>query len=90
MMKEIKWSRQFARYYKQRISKDATLTEAFWDSVEAFSEDPLLVDDHPLQGVMEGQRSFSINDDYRVVYIEQEDHYQFIDVGTHEQVYRRS
>ena len=38
---------------------------------------------------MGGQRAFSINEEYRVVYIEGEDYYLLVDVGTHEQVYRR-
>ena len=38
---------------------------------------------------MEGQRAFSINEEYRVVYLEKTDEYIFLNVGTHAQVYRR-
>jgi mRNA-degrading endonuclease YafQ of YafQ-DinJ toxin-antitoxin module len=88
-MKEIRGSKQFALRYKRRIAKDEHLTEEFWDSVEAFRIDPESVNDHALDNAMEGQRAFSINNEYRVVYIEQEEYYRFLDVGTHEQVYLR-
>ncbi len=89
-MKEIRWSKQFTRLYKQRIAHDERLKRDFIESVDAFRENKTLVYDHPLENVMEGQRAFSINTEYRVVYIEKEDYYQFTDIGTHEQVYRSS
>jgi mRNA-degrading endonuclease YafQ of YafQ-DinJ toxin-antitoxin module len=88
-MKDIKYSNRFVRHYKQRIARDERLKRDFHESVEAFREDRTSVNDHALANVMEGQRAFSINDAYRVVYIEQEEYYRFLDVGTHEQVYRR-
>jgi addiction module RelE/StbE family toxin len=88
-MKEIRYSRQFTRRYKQRIARDERLKQDFSDSVDAFQEDRTLVDDHPLENIMEGQRAFSINDAYRVVYVETDDEFVFLDIGTHEQVYRR-
>jgi mRNA-degrading endonuclease YafQ of YafQ-DinJ toxin-antitoxin module len=78
-----------ARRYQQRIAKDEQLNEAFWDSLETFVVDPMLVNDHALANVMQGQRAFSINNDYRVIYLERDEYYLFVDVGTHEQVYRR-
>lgn len=88
-MKEIRWSKSMTRYYQQRIAKDEQLTEAFWDSVETFVVDPTLVNDHTLGNAMQGKRAFSINSDYRVIYLERDEYYLFVDVGTHEQVYRR-
>ena len=88
-MKAIRWSKPFSRRYQQRIAKDERLTEEFWASIETFWVDPESVHDHPLENVMEGQRAFSINQEYRVVYIEKADAYVFLDVGTHAQVYRR-
>jgi mRNA-degrading endonuclease YafQ of YafQ-DinJ toxin-antitoxin module len=78
-----------ARHYQQRVAKDEQLIEAFWESVETFVLDPTLVKDHALQNVMQGKRAFSINEEYRVVYLETDDEYVFLDVGTHEQVYLR-
>ena len=88
-MKEIRYSNQFIRSYKQRIASDERLKRDFRESVEAFLEHRALVYDHALTGVMQGKRAFSINKAYRVVYLEREDYYRFVDVGTHEQVYRR-
>ncbi len=89
-MKEIRYSTQFTRHYKQRIARVERLIQDFQESVDAFQEDRTFVDDHPLEDVMEGQRSFSINNEYRVVYVETDDLFVFLDIGTHEQVYRRS
>jgi addiction module RelE/StbE family toxin len=88
-MKEISYSNQFIRYYKQRIARDERLKRDFRESVEAFLENRALVYDHALIGVMQGKRAFSINKEYRVVYIERDEYYRFLDVGTHEQVYFR-
>jgi len=49
--------------------------------------DPTAVNDHALKSKMSRDRAFSINDDYRVIYADKEDHYLFKDVGAHEQVY---
>ena len=89
-MKKIRRTNRFKRLYKERIVVSEHLKRDFIDSVEAFREDRTLVDDHPLSDVMHGRRSFSINSDYRVIYIEKADEYVFVDIGTHEQVYRRS
>ena len=89
-MKDIRWSTQFSRRYKQRIAKNEQLTEEFWDSIDTFRINPALVDNHLLEDVMQGKRAFSINDEYRVVYIERNEYFLFLNVGTHEQIYRRS
>jgi addiction module RelE/StbE family toxin len=88
-MKEIRYSPQFTRYYKQRVASVEGLKREYQESVEAFLEDKTLVNDHALENVMQGKRAFSINDDYRVIYLERDEYYLFVDVGTHEQVYRR-
>lgn len=88
-MKEIKYASHFARNYKQRIARDKQLVRDFRDSVDAFLEDRSLVDDHPLEDAMHGKRSFSVDSEYRVIYIERDEYYLFLDIGTHEQVYRR-
>jgi addiction module RelE/StbE family toxin len=88
-MKEIRYTNQFIRNYRQRIARDERLKRDFRESVETFLLDRALVHDHALRGVMQGKRAFSVNKAYRVVYLEREDYYRFVDVGTHEQVYRR-
>jgi addiction module RelE/StbE family toxin len=88
-MKSIKWSTTFTNQYRQRIRIDEQLQKEFQDSVAMFLADRTVVDDHPLEGKMAGWRAFSINDDYRVVYLERDEYFLFIYVGTHRQVYIR-
>ena len=45
------------------------------------------INDHPLTGKLKGLRSFSVGGDVRVVYEETEEHYLFVDIGSHNQVY---
>ena len=44
--------------------------------------------DHSLTGKLSGKRAFSIAGDIRVVYIELEEVIVFLDIGSHNQVYR--
>ena len=69
-MKRIRRTNRFKRLYKERIALDERLKQDFIASLHAFREDRTWVDDHPLENVMEGQRAFSINEAYRVVYVE--------------------
>jgi addiction module RelE/StbE family toxin len=87
MMKEIRYAPQFTRSYKQRIARNERLKRDFQESVETFLEDRTLVYDHALKTAMQGQRAFSINKQYRVIYLERDEYYLFVDIGTHEQVY---
>ena len=88
-MKPVKTTSEFRLHYKARIAKDETLQQAFRESLHAFLNDRTLVDDHPLERQMVLFRSFSINEDYRVVYLETPEYFLLIDVGTHEEVYER-
>ena len=45
------------------------------------------LNDHALAGGMKGLRAFSITGDVRVIYRETDDCYEFLDIGTHAQVY---
>ena len=88
-MKPIKWSGTFTKHYKERIAKDELLQEAFLDAVDGFLYNRQWVGDHTLKEKMAGKSSFEISEDYRVVYIEREDDFLFLDIGTHEDVYTR-
>ena len=44
---------------------------------------------HYLRDKMKGFRSFTIDDDCRVIYKETEKSYLFYDIGTHQQVYKK-
>ncbi len=79
----------FRRHFKERISLDESLVEAYQASVDAFFQNPETVDDHALKPPLKDRRAFSVNDDYRVVYRVKEDFLLFVDIGTHDQVYER-
>lgn len=90
-MKPVKRNRTFEKHFKNRILPHAKLVRQFEDRLQLFlinkSDYPL--DDHSLTGSLAGKRAFSITGDIRVVYVELDDAYVFIDIGTHNQVYGR-
>lgn len=88
-MKPIKFSLRFHKNFRIRISQNEQLVKAYKASVEAFLQDPEFVGDHPLEEPLKDRRAFWINNGYRVVYQMRKDTILFIDIGTHEQVYRR-
>ena len=88
-MKPIRRHRKFEKNFQSRISPNQKLKKQFQARLQLFIEGvrdyPL--DDHSLVGTKKGLRAFSIGGDLRVVYRETEDHYEFLDVGSHNQVY---
>lgn len=89
-MKPIRLTKGFDKSYKKRISPIRNLRETYIDRVKAFQKgergNPL--DDHALKGKMKGKRAFSIVGDVRIVYEETDSAYIFLDVGSHNQVYK--
>ena len=55
---------QFKRHYKRWITRNEPLRQMFLETP---------VGDHPLAGLMSGERAFWINEDYRVIYVEKSD-----------------
>jgi len=53
--------------------------------MEGVRGEPL--NDHSLIGQNKGVRSFSITADIRVIYRESDKYYEFLDIGSHNQVY---
>ncbi|HEV2402601.1 MAG TPA: type II toxin-antitoxin system mRNA interferase toxin, RelE/StbE family [Candidatus Saccharimonadales bacterium] len=88
-MKKIEYTKQFQRRLKQRYSHQPRVLERFRVHLKLFSQgvrgQPL--NDHSLTGKLKGLRAFSVGGDVRVVYQETEDHYLFLDIGSHNQVY---
>ncbi len=62
------------------------------ERVNLFKKDwiNLVLKDHGLTGRMQGLRAFSIAGDIRVVYVETESYFEFLDIGSHNQVYKWS
>lgn len=86
-MRQVKLSKIFERNFRERIAHSAHLVEAYETSVELLFQNPMLVNSHPLTGSMAGLYSFSINDDYRVIYVVHKNTILIVDIGTHAQVY---
>jgi addiction module RelE/StbE family toxin len=88
-VKPIIRHRQFEKSFRSRISPNQKLVKQFKQRLEFFMggvrDYPL--DDHALVGTMKGLRAFSIGGDVRVVYRETDEYYEFLDIGSHNQVY---
>jgi addiction module RelE/StbE family toxin len=88
-VKPIIRHRKFIKNFQSRISPDQKLKKQFEARLQLFTEGvrdyPL--DDHTLVGTMKGLRAFSVGGDLRVVYRETDEYYEFLDVGSHNQVY---
>ena len=92
MNKEILYSKEFLKHYKARILSNKALEFRFNERVSLFLIDRLnpVLHDHQLNGKMKQFRSFSIKGDCRVIYMVMQDEiiFLFVDVGTHNQVYK--
>jgi addiction module RelE/StbE family toxin len=88
-MKKLEFTKQFQKRLKQRYGHQSKVIERLRLHLELFSQgvrkEP--INDHPLTGKLKGLRAFSVGGDVRVVYRETESHYEFLDVGSHNQVY---
>ena len=89
-MKPIKRDKTFEKHFKQRIAPNEKLVKLFKQRLKLFLDGELgyPLYDHALTGKLEGKRAFSVAGDIRVIYIELEDFFIFIDIGSHNQVYR--
>lgn len=88
-MKRIEYTKQFKRRLKQRYGHQPKVIVRFQKHLELFSagirREPL--NDHPLTGRLKGLRAFSVGGDVRVVYRETNEYIEFLDIGSHNQVY---
>jgi len=88
-MKKLEFTKQFQKRLKQRYGHQSKVIERLQRHLELFSQgvrkEP--INDHPLTGKLKGLRAFSVGGDVRVVYRETESHNEFLDIGSHNQVY---
>ena len=89
-MKRIVFQRTFEKHYAKRIAPNRKLTKLYAERFTQFisGERAQPINDHSLAGNLKGKRAFSIAGDVRVVYEETDEEYIFLDIGTHNQVYR--
>jgi addiction module RelE/StbE family toxin len=90
-MISIEYNKDFKKNFKSRILPNKHLLIRYKNRLDVFIKnrwDPILKD-HKLVGKMTRFRSFSITGDVRVIYKEiQREKYVFLDVGSHNQVYK--
>ena len=87
---EIRYHARFLKHYRLRIQDSVGLRRRLEDRVELFTKDPDNegLQDHPLRGKKLGLRAFSVTGDVRIVYRWiGKNVVQFLDVGSHNQVY---
>jgi addiction module RelE/StbE family toxin len=89
-MKVIRRHKNFEKHFLQRITPHKKLVSQFEERLELFIagklESPL--NDHPLRGKFANKRAFSVTGNIRVIYEETMDCITFLDIGTHNQVYK--
>ena len=88
-MKPIQRDKNFDKHFKTRITPHENLVKQFEIRLQMFiggvRGNPL--NDHGLKGTKRIFRAWSVNGDIRVVYRETEEYYEFLDIGSHNQVY---
>ena len=88
-MKPIRRHKTFVKSFRSRVSNNPKLVKQFEQRLQLFIKGdrghPL--SDHTLMGTMKGLRAFSVAGDLRVVYREAEEYFEFLDIGSHNQVY---
>lgn len=87
---KISYHKDFVKHFDKRIKSHPNLVKKYKKRYKIFIENkshPLLKD-HKLKGELKGKRSFSITGDIRVIYRELSYNIvEFLDIGTHTQVY---
>jgi len=89
-MKKVQYSKRFRKNYKKRFSNKPNVAKKFKTHLDLFIEGKrdAPINDQPLKGEMHGYRSFSVGGDISVIYIEDDEAYTFMDIGSHNQVYK--
>ncbi len=88
-MKPIYRDKVFEKHFKTRTTPNENLVKQFELKLHMFINgvrgNPL--NDHGLKGQKRTYRAWSVSGDIRVVYRETEEYYEFLNVGSHNQVY---
>ncbi len=88
---EIKFNKKFVKQYDK---VDAKIKSLFENRLNLFLENPLhpLLNNHALQGKLNGYRSINITGDWRALYTEHAEENSpliiFEMIGTHSQLYK--
>ena len=88
--KVINFDKVFIKHYQKRVLKNKKLHQLYKKSLSLFLDNPNnpKLRNHKLKGKLRSFRAFFIDDDCRVIYIEMEEGYLFLDIGKHDEVYK--
>ena len=81
----------FKKNFKKRVPRSSQLEARYKTRIDLFIKNRkgAILKDHKLIGKRKGYRAFSITGDVRIVYYEDSSTIvTFIDIGTHNQVYK--
>jgi addiction module RelE/StbE family toxin len=89
-VRTVERTKRFEKIFKTRITPQPKLIKQFEGRLLLFIKgvNDYPIYDHPLSGKLAGKRSFSVAGDIRVVYKVVDDTCIFVDIGTHNQVYK--
>ncbi len=87
---KLRYASAFLKHYKKRIAPSLALQKKVQERIYMLISNPRhpMLRDHPLKGDQSGRRSCSITGDIRVIYRVVDDSIEFLDIGTHNQVYK--
>ena len=87
---QITRTARFKKHYISRI-RNHRLKASVVDAIQRFLEEPDAPElrNHILAGSMHGLCSFNVTDDVRIVYLPTNKGVIFLDIGSHQQVYRK-
>jgi mRNA-degrading endonuclease YafQ of YafQ-DinJ toxin-antitoxin module len=88
-MKPIYRDKTFEKHFKTRITPDENLVKQFELRLAMFKGGVRgkPISDHGLKGRKRMFRAWLVAGDIRVVYRETDEYYEFLDIGSHNQVY---
>lgn len=88
-MKPIYRDKTFEKHFKTRITPHENLVKQFELRLAMFKDGVrgTPINDHGLKGRKRMYRAWSVAGDIRVVYRETYEYYEFLDIGSHNQVY---
>ena len=87
---KIHFTKSFKKAYLSRIQTSENLIRIFDEVYDLFFENPSdpVLKDHQLSGRLQRYRAFSVTGEIRVMYHIHNNTAYFMDIGTHNQVYR--
>ena len=87
---KIEYHKNFVKNFKKRIRPNNSLNKKFQERLVLFISDPtnIVLKNHRLTGTKRDLYAFSVAGDVRVLYEISGQTYRFIDIGSHNQVYK--